>query len=109
MVDSKYRFFWGSCGFPGNWHDSIIFQATDIWDKIQNQQTIPDIGMKVAGVIIHPIIVAASAFSLQPRSLKPYTEAVLSEKMRYFNYRLSRLEWLQKGHLDSLKEGGESC
>lgn len=25
MVDSSYRFVWGSCGFPGNSHDAIIF------------------------------------------------------------------------------------
>lgn len=103
MVDSKYRFFWGSCGFPGNSHDSIIFQATDMWDKIQNQQTIPDIGMKVAGVIIHPLIVADSAFSLQPWLSKPYTEAVLSEKMRYFNYRLSRARMVTEGAFGQLK------
>ena len=24
LVDAKYRFVWGSCGFPGNSHDSVI-------------------------------------------------------------------------------------
>lgn len=28
MVDSKYTFVWGSCGFPGNSHDAIIFKST---------------------------------------------------------------------------------
>ena len=25
LVDSHYRFVWGSCGFPGNSHDAVIF------------------------------------------------------------------------------------
>ena len=59
--------------------------------------------MKVAGVIIRPLIVADSAFSLQPWLLKPYTEAVLSEKMRYFNYRLSRARMVTEGPFRQLK------
>ena len=78
IVDAKYRFIWGSCGFPGNSHDAIIFQATDMWDKIQNQESIPNIGKLVEGVLINPLIVGDSAFPLQPWLLKPYTEAVLS-------------------------------
>jgi hypothetical protein len=103
MVDSRYRFLWGSCGFPENSHDSIIFQATDMWDKIQNQGALPDIGRKVAGVIIPPLIVADSPFCLQPWLLKPYTEAVLSDKMRYFNYRLSRARMVTEGAFGQLK------
>jgi hypothetical protein len=110
IVDSRYRFIWGSCGFPGNSHDSIIFQVTDLWDKIQNQGGIPDIGIKVAGVIIHPLIVADSAFALQPWLLKPYTDAVLSDKMRYFNYRLSRARMVTEGAFGQLiREDGEFC
>ena len=103
MVESRYRFLWGSCGFPENSHDSIIFQATDMWDKIQNHGALPDIGRKVAGVIIPPLIVADSAFCLQPWLLKPYTEAVLSDKMRYFNYRLSRARMVTEGAFGQLK------
>ena len=25
LVGSHYRFVWGSCGFPGNSHDAVIF------------------------------------------------------------------------------------
>ena len=28
MIDSRYSFIWGSCDFPGNLHDTIIFQPT---------------------------------------------------------------------------------
>ena len=103
MVDSKYRFIWGSCGFPGNSHDATIFQATDMWDKLQNQEGIPSIGRLVDGVHISPLIVADSAFPLQPWLLKPYTEAVLNDKMKYFNYRLSRARMVTEGAFGQLK------
>ena len=38
MVDSKYRFMWGSCGFPGNSHDSVILQTTNLWEQIQEKE-----------------------------------------------------------------------
>lgn len=103
MVDSNYRFIWGSCGFPGNSHDSIIFQSTDMWDKIQNRGAIPDIGKKEAETNIPPLIIADSAFPLQPWLLKPYTEAVLSDKMKNFNYRLSRARMVTEGAFGHLK------
>ena len=34
MVDSYYRFVWGSCGFPGNSQDAVIFRSTDLWTSI---------------------------------------------------------------------------
>ena len=64
IVDAKYRFIWGSCGFPGNSHDSVIFQSTDMWDKVQNHGITLEKGKKVADVIIPPLIVADSAFPL---------------------------------------------
>ena len=30
MVDSHYRFVWGSCGFPGSSHDAASFRSTDL-------------------------------------------------------------------------------
>ena len=35
VVDAKYRFVWGSCGFPGNSHDSVILQSTSLWAGIK--------------------------------------------------------------------------
>ena len=34
IVDSKYRFIWASCGYPGNSHDSIIIQYTFLLEKV---------------------------------------------------------------------------
>lgn len=30
MVDLRYRFIWGSCGFPANSHDAIIFRLRSL-------------------------------------------------------------------------------
>ena len=37
MVDARYRFIWGSCGLPGNSHDGIIFQSTELWEKLRTR------------------------------------------------------------------------
>ena len=103
MVDSKYRFIWGSCGFPGNSHDAIIFQATELWEKLNEHDFIPDIAHKVADVNIGPLIIGDSAFPFKPWLLKPYTNAVLTEKQRYFNYRLSRARMVTEGAYGQLK------
>ena len=36
IFDSKYRFVWGSCGFPGNSYDAISFKSTNLWDALEN-------------------------------------------------------------------------
>ena len=56
LVDSHYRLIWGSCGFPGNSHDSIILQSTDLWNSIQ-ESCIFETAKEVANVDIPPVIV----------------------------------------------------
>ena len=90
MVDARRRFVWASCGFPGNSHDSIIFQSTSLWSKITGGQTIPDIVKDVEGVKVPPLMLGDSAFPIQSWLMKPYTSAVLTPLQQYFNYRLSR-------------------
>jgi len=55
LVDAKYRFMWGSCGSPGNSHDSIIFQSTSLWEKVQQGTVIPNIGKITDGVHVSPV------------------------------------------------------
>ena len=38
MVGAKYRITWGSCGYPCNSHDSIIFQSTDIYKDLASNK-----------------------------------------------------------------------
>ena len=71
LVDSHYRFIWGSCGFPGNSHDSIILQSTDLWDSIQ-ESFIFEMAKEVGNVDIPPLIVGDAAFPFRTWLMKPY-------------------------------------
>ena len=94
LVDSDYRFIWVSCGFPGNSHDSIILQSTQLWEDITEINFVPSIGQNV---IIQPLILGDSAFPLCLWMMKPYTDATLTVQERYFNYRLSRARMITEG------------
>ena len=75
MVDSKYRFVWASCGYPGNSHDSIIFQSTDLWNQIKNQGYLPKIGKRVGSLLVPPLILgdAATVVDDAMHERQPYT------------------------------------
>ena len=102
IVDSHYRFVWGSCGFPGNSHDAIIFKSTDLWNSIQDG-LLPNVSKAVGEVNVPPLIVGDSAFPLCTWLMKPYTNAVLSPQQRYYNYRLSRARMVTEGAYGQLK------
>ncbi|XP_068670071.1 uncharacterized protein [Montipora foliosa] len=102
MVDSHYRFVWGSCGFPGNSHDAVIFRSTDLCSCIQNG-FIPSIGKTEGDINIPPLMVGDSAFPLRTWLMKPFTNAVLTAQKRYFNYRLSRARMVSEGAYGQLK------
>ncbi|CAB3995080.1 Hypothetical predicted protein [Paramuricea clavata] len=103
LVDSHYRFIWGSCGYPGNSHDSIIFQSTELWSNIKDGDGLPSMGKKVGMQTVPPLIVGDSAFPLAQWLMKPYTNAALSPKQRYFNYHLSRVRMVTEGAYGQLK------
>lgn len=103
LVDAKYRFIWASCGYPGNNHDSIIFQSTNLWQNIQFEGLIPEIAKKVSDVSVPPLIVGDSAFPFCPWLMKPYGNSVLGRKQGYFNYRLSRARMVTEGAYGQLK------
>ncbi|XP_046863059.1 protein ALP1-like [Xenia sp. Carnegie-2017] len=89
LVDANYQFVWGSCGFPGNSHDAIISQSTNLWNSIQ-EGMLPSMHKHVDKLEILPLILADSAFPLRNWLMKPYSNAVLSHIQKFFNYRLSR-------------------
>ena len=103
IVDSNYRFVWASCGFPGNSHDSIIFQSTELWSNITEKDAIPNIGQTVDKIIIYPLLLGDSAFPLQTWMMKPYTNAVLTKQQTNFNYRLSRARMVTEGAYGQMK------
>ena len=103
MVDAKYRFIWSSCGYPENSHDSIIMQSTSLWDEITQGKIIPEIAKRVDGVNVPPLVIGDSAFPFQTWLMKPYTNAVPTQKQSYFNYRLSRARMVTEGAYGQLK------
>ena len=102
MVDSHYKFVWGSCGYPGNSHDAVIFRSTDLWSSIQDG-FIPLIGKTVGDATVPPLIVGDSAFPLRTWLMKPFTNTVLTPQQHYFNYRLSRARMVTEGTYVQLK------
>jgi len=99
MVDAKYRFIWASCGYPGNlpsFH-SIIMQSTTLWEEITRGKILPEIAKNVGGVDMPPLIIGDSACPFQSWLMKPFTNAVLTEKQKYFNYCLSRAWMVTEG------------
>ena len=84
IVDSNYRFMWGTCGFPGNSHNAIIFQATKVWTAIKENDLIPYIGKYVSGVLVPPLVLGDSAFPLQTWLMKHYGNTVLTTKIILF-------------------------
>ncbi|CAB4044771.1 Hypothetical predicted protein [Paramuricea clavata] len=78
LVDTKYRFVWASAGIPGNTHDAMILQSTQLWKDIVEHNSIPSMSKEICNVEIGPLIVADSAFPCTTWIMKPYSNAVLS-------------------------------
>ena len=103
LVNAKYRFVWASVGFPGNSHDSIILQSTQVWKDITQNNIIPSISKMIGGVKVGPLIVADSAFPCTTWIMKPFTHATLVPEERNFNYRLSRARMVTEAAYGRLK------
>lgn len=55
IVDAKYRFIWASVGFPGNVHDSVSLQSTELWHEITWNNVIPSMVKTIEGTeVIQP-------------------------------------------------------
>ena len=90
IVDAQDRFIWASVGFPGNSHDSIIFQSTDLWHNITENNIVPSISQVNEGTKVYLMILGYSAFPFRVWLIKPYGYANLTPEEGYFNYHLSR-------------------
>ena len=96
VVDAKYRSVWESCGYPGNSHDSIIFQSTALWLSIKDEICIPKCTLKEEGVSIPPLILGDSAF---PLDALPCTLRVPPRcKTKYINYNVLYIYAVNSAH-----------
>ena len=82
LVDAKYQYVWGDCGFLGNSHDSIILQSTKLWTDITEGEAIPSITWIVPK---HPTDMVNKPFN-----------TVLMREQHYFNYQLSKARMVTK-------------
>ena len=103
ISDARYRFIWASSGYPGNSHDAIIFQSTHLFQKISDGGFIPQCSKKDGGTDIYLTLIGDSAFPFLPWLMKPYGNAVITDKQRYFNYQLSRVRMIAEGAFGQLK------
>ena len=71
IVDARYRFIWGSCGYPGNSHDSIILQSTSLWSAIKEGKVLPSFTQEEENIHIPPLILGDSAFPFETFLMKP--------------------------------------
>ena len=71
LVDSKYNFASGSCGFPGNSHDAVILQSTNIWVELKGQGFIPNIGRKMGDVTVPHLLLLILRFQCNLRYSSP--------------------------------------
>ena len=102
IVDAKYRSIWGSCGYPGNSHDSLIFKSTDLYAELSSGK-MPSIAHKEGSVLIPPLLLGDGAFPFHSWLMKPYSQAVLTAEEKYVNYRLSRARMVAEGAFGKVK------
>ena len=103
LVDAKYRFIWASIGAPGNTHDSTLFQSTNLWQRIIKGEVLSECAVQNNNITIPPLI-GDGAFPIRTWLVKPHGDAILTEKKRYYNYRLSsRARMVSEGAFGKLK------
>ena len=56
IVDAQDRFIWASVDFPGNSHDSVIFQSTEPCRDITESNIIPPITNTIGDTEVYPMI-----------------------------------------------------
>ena len=66
-------------------------------------ETLLKTGKEIGGVYIPALVLADSACPLKSWIMKPYSNAVLTEKQRYYNYRLSRARMVAERAFGKLK------
>ena len=103
IVGTDYRFLWASAGLPGSVNDACSFQLSLLYQGIASGQKLPVINKIIRETAIPPIILGDSAFPHHTWLQKPYTNANLTEKQSYFNYRLSRARMVTECAFGQLK------
>ena len=78
IADSKYRLIWANCGIPGNSHVSAIFQASELYREITENDITLNVGNIEDGKVITLLLVRDSMFPFCTWLLKHFTNAILA-------------------------------
>lgn len=90
LVDANYRFIYIDVGASGRAGDAGVFAASSLRKALDdNTLNLPEPGV-ISSQQIDFHIVGDDAFPLSTKLLKPYLHRNLDNKMKIFNYRLSR-------------------
>lgn len=81
LVDGDYCFLFIDVGANGRQSDGGVFKLSDLFKRLDAH---------LLNIPKGCVIVADDAFPLKKYFLKPYSKRELTNKMRIFNYRLSR-------------------
>lgn len=93
VADADYKFIYIDVGAFGKDSDSTIFQKSDFYKKLANDELKIPKSQPLPGTDgprMPYTFVADEAFALSEHVMRPYSGKILSEKKRVFNYRLSR-------------------
>lgn len=91
--DAFYKFTMVDIGAAGSNHDSTVFKESGFGHAIlKNKFSIPqDVKLpNTADTVLPYVFVADAAFPLTQHIMRPYPQQNAGEKIRIFNYRLSR-------------------
>lgn len=85
IVDVNYKFIYTDVGSFGKESDSTIFEKTDFFKKLENNE----LNIRKCQLLPNTNTKMTFAFSLSSNVMRPFSGKVLSNKKRVFNYRLS--------------------
>ena len=66
-----------------------MLQSTSLWSDIRNDKLLTNFIQEEEDISVPPLMLGGSAFPFESFLMKPYSNAVLKQQQRYFNYRLS--------------------
>jgi hypothetical protein len=90
IVDAKDRFVWASICFPGNSHDSVILQSTQLWTDITENNIITSIGKNIEKFIVNLLILGDSAFPFCIWVMKTYGHGEFYHRIKISNRRATQ-------------------
>ncbi|XP_067139320.1 uncharacterized protein [Centruroides vittatus] len=103
VSDAKYMFTYINVGSPGRNNDAHIFKnSNSLLTCLQNINSL-ELGERIGGEVVPPLIIGDSAFPLQPTLMKPFPSKTEDEMEKTFNFRLSRARRVVENAFGRLK------